>query len=242
MSNASSNSPTASNASGSPVALVTGASRGIGLWLVTHLAAQGYKVFATVRKQADVAGAEKLGKNITALVVELSDPGAVETLAARLKGQAIDLLINNAGVNGADRSAGNLSWGEFERVFTTNTFAPAMLVQALLPNLRLGKQRKIVNVTSELGSIANATPGFSYAYNASKSALNMITARLAKDLAGEGFTVLSICPGWNKTDMGGDQAPLDPKESTKTLLATTHRFGPADSGKYIRIDGSPIPY
>jgi NAD(P)-dependent dehydrogenase (short-subunit alcohol dehydrogenase family) len=117
-----------------------------------------------------------------------------------------------------------------------------MLAQALLPNLRAGKARKIVNVTSQLGSITNATPGFSYAYNASKSALNMITARLAKDLAGEGFTVLSICPGWNKTDMGGDQAPLDPKESTSTLLATTHRFGPAESGKYIRIDGSTIPY
>ena len=235
---ASPTSPTSS----SPVALVTGASRGIGLWLVTHLAAQGYKVFATVRKQADVAAAEKLGQNVTALVVELADAASVETLASKLKGQPIDLLINNAGVNGNDRSAGNLSWGEFQRVFTTNTFAPAMLAQALLPNLRLGKARKIVNVTSELGSIANATAGFSYAYNSSKSALNMITARLAKDLVSEGFTVLSICPGWNKTDMGGDQAPLDPKESTKTLLATTHRLGSADSGKYIRIDGTPIPY
>jgi NAD(P)-dependent dehydrogenase (short-subunit alcohol dehydrogenase family) len=235
---ASPTSPTSS----SPVALVTGASRGIGLWLVTHLAAQGYKVFATVRKQADVAAAEKLGQNVTALVVELADAASVETLASKLKGQPIDLLINNAGVNGNDRSAGNLSWGEFRRVFTTNTFAPAMLAQALLPNLRLGKARKIVNVTSELGSIANATAGFSYAYNSSKSALNMITARLAKDLVSEGFTVLSICPGWNKTDMGGDQAPLDPKESTKTLLATTHRLGSADSGKYIRIDGTPIPF
>lgn len=224
------------------VALVTGASRGIGTWLVTHLAGQGYRVYATVRRQADVAAVEKIGSTVTALVVELADPAQVEALATKLKGQPLDLLINNAGINGDDRTFEKLSWSEFGRVFATNTFAPAMIAQTLLPNLRAGKARKIVNITSELGSISNARPGFSYAYNSSKSALNMITARLAKDLEGEGFTVLSICPGWNKTDMGGDQAPLDPKESTQTLLATVHRLGTGDSGRYIRINGETIPF
>lgn len=220
--------------------MVTGASRGLGLEFVRQCRARGDQVLATVRSAASGKAAADLGARLFSL--DVAEPASIAALSRDLAGQPIDVLINNAGVIGQDKAVGGLSMEEFRRVFETNTFAPALVAQALLPNLRAGQRRAILNISSELGSIDHATPGFSYAYNASKAALNMLTARLAKDLAQEKFTVISFCPGWNRTDMGGSEAPLDPRDSIRQLLATFERLSPADSGKYVRIDGTEIPY
>ena len=220
--------------------LVTGASRGLGLEFVRQLRSRGDEVIAAVRALSAGKPAADLGAKV--MTLDVAEPGSIASLVHDLGSRPIDVLINNAGVIGQDKTVGALSMTEFRRVFETNTFAPALLAQALLPNLRAGKSRTILNISSELGSIDHATPGFSYAYNASKAALNMITARLAKDLAAERFTVISFCPGWNRTDMGGPDATLDPKESIRMLLATADRLTPADSGKYLRTNGSEIPY
>lgn len=220
--------------------MVTGASRGLGLEFVRQCRTRGDQVLATVRSAASGKAAADLGARLFSL--DVAEPASIAALSRDLAGQPIDVLINNAGVIGQDKAVGGLSMEEFRRVFETNTFAPALVAQALLPNLRAGQRRAILNISSELGSIDHATPGFSYAYNASKAALNMLTARLAKDLAQEKFTVISFCPGWNRTDMGGSEAPLDPRDSIRQLLATFDRLSPADSGKYMRIDGTEIPY
>lgn len=220
--------------------LVTGSSRGLGLDFVRILAGRGDRVIATARAPERSPELARLAWKTLPLKVD--DEASIAALARDLAGTPIDVLINNAGVSGEDRTVEALSFAEFDRVFRTNAFAPGVLTRALLPNLRAGKARMVLNISSQLGSIANARPGFSYAYNASKSALNMITARLAKDLANEAFTVVSFCPGWNKTDMGGPNAPLEGRDSIATLLATADRLTPEDSGKYLRIDGSPIPW
>ncbi len=225
-----------------PTALVTGASRGLGTEFVKQFGAKGYHVFATVRRQADVANAKALAPNVTVLVAELGDQAGIDSLAKQLDGTPIDILVNNAGVNGEDRAMGKLSWSEFERVYKTNIIAPIMLLQALLPNLRKGSRKLVLNISSELGSITNASAGFSYAYNSSKAALNMLSAKADRDLRSEGFIVVSFCPGWNKTDMGGKEAPLLPENSVATLLATAEKLTIRDGGRYMRIDGKDIAF
>jgi NAD(P)-dependent dehydrogenase (short-subunit alcohol dehydrogenase family) len=220
--------------------LVTGGNRGIGLALVRELASRGHKVIATVRDSSKVADVAKLGATVH--VLEADKPESIAALAKTLAGVPIDVLINNAGVSDEDRVVGTLNMEAFERVFRTNTFAPALIAQALLPNLRAGTRKQVLNISSQLGSIASANAGFSYAYNASKAALNMITARLAKDLAKEGFTVVSFCPGWNKTDMGGPDAVLDPAVSMKTLLDVAEKLTTASNGAYLHYHGEPIAW
>lgn len=220
--------------------LVTGGNRGIGLALVRELVSRGHNVIATVREQSKVAEVAKLGATVH--VLEADKPASIAALATALRGVPIDVLINNAGVSDEDRAIGSLSMEAFERVFRTNTFAPPLIAQALLPNLRAGGRKQVLNISSQLGSIAGATAGFSYAYNASKAALNMITARMAKDLASEGFVVVSFCPGWNKTDMGGSQAPLDPAVSMKQLLDVADKLTAASNGAYLRHTGEAIAW
>jgi NAD(P)-dependent dehydrogenase (short-subunit alcohol dehydrogenase family) len=220
--------------------LITGANRGLGLAFAKVYAQRGDKVIATVR-DVHAAPAELRGM-ARVLPLEVTDEASIGRLAAELRGEGLDVLVNNAGVMGDDPKVGQLSFTAFARVFSANAYGPAMLTQALLPNLRSGSGKLVVNVSSELGSIDHATPGFSYAYNASKAALNMISARLAKDLSGDRIIVASFCPGWNKTDMGGDQAPLDPFESITRLVGVASKLTLAQSGGYYRIDGSTIPW
>ena len=157
--------------------LVTGTSRGLGLEFVRQLRARGDAVLACARKPSSAAEAADVGAEVVAL--DVAEPASIAALERTLGSRPIDVLINNAGVSGQDAAVGGLSLTEFRRVFDTNTIAPALLTRALLPNLRAGRRRVVVNISSQLGSIAAATPGFSYAYAASKAALNMISARLA---------------------------------------------------------------
>lgn len=225
-----------------PTALVTGASRGLGTEFVKQLAAKGYHVYATVRKQADADKAKALAPNVTVLVGELGEQAGIDSIVKQLGDTPIDILVNNAGVNGEDQTMGKLSWSEFERVYKTNIIAPVMLLQSLLPNLRKGARKLVLNISSELGSITHASAGFSYAYNSSKAALNMLSAKADRDLRSEGFIVVSFCPGWNKTDMGGKDAPLLPENSVRTLLDTAEKLTIKDGGRYMRIDGKDIPF
>jgi NAD(P)-dependent dehydrogenase (short-subunit alcohol dehydrogenase family) len=221
--------------------LITGANRGLGLEFARAAAERGDRVIATVREPGKApAEVKKLAAEVHTL--DVSDPAALEGFATKLKATPIDILVNNAGVMGQDPKAGTLSFAEFQRVFNTNVFGACVLAQMLLPALRLGEKKQIFNISSMLGSIKSATPGFSSAYNMSKAALNMFSARLAKDLAKEGFTVVSFCPGWNKTDMGGPNAPLDPAQSVRKLLATGQTFTTKDSGTFRTIDGGSIPF
>lgn len=222
--------------------LVTGCSRGLGLEFARQFRAGGANVLAAVRDPEHAPTAlRQTGARI--LKLDVNHAGDIDALTREVSTACgLDLLVNNAGVISDDPTAERISADELRRVFETNAFAPAVLSTAMLPALRKGRRRAIWNISSELGSIASATPGFSIAYSASKAALNMITARFAKDLAPEGFTVVSFCPGWNRTDMGGAQAPLDPTDSIAKLIATGLKLGPNDSGSYRRIDGSVIPW
>ena len=216
--------------------LVTGASRGLGAEFVRQLRGAGHDVIAAVRQPDAARDATGAGARVVAL--DVTKPDTFEAFAAEVA-RPIDVLVNNAGVAARDGSLATVSLGTFEDVFRTNVFGLALVTRALLPLLGRGSRRTIVNVSSSLGSLVNTQGGFSYAYCASKAALNLMTVYMHKELAKDGFTVVSLDPGWNRTDMGGGEAPLDPRDTVRSMVGLMGRFDRGESGKFIGWDGQP---
>jgi NAD(P)-dependent dehydrogenase (short-subunit alcohol dehydrogenase family) len=216
--------------------LVTGASRGLGAELVKQLCACDHRVLAAVRNPSKADIARRQG----ATVVEL-DVDRPETFAAFAGAldRPVDVLVNNAGIADTDATLASLTPETMDRVHRTNVVGPALLAKALFPLLRRSERRAVVNVSSGLGSLAGTPGGFSYAYCMSKAALNMLTVLLHRELSGDGFTVVSLDPGWNRTDMGGREAPLDPADTVRAMIGILERLDRADSGKFLGWDGQP---
>jgi NAD(P)-dependent dehydrogenase (short-subunit alcohol dehydrogenase family) len=222
--------------------LVTGANRGLGIEFARQMRARGDHVIAAVRSASSSGVGDLKGIGVDLLELDVSSESSIAAAAKTLGSRPIDVLVNNAGVMGDDKSLETSSFDEFRRVFETNVYGAVILAQSLVANLKAAKGSMVLNISSELGSIAQATGGFSWAYCSSKSALNMLTKLMAADLREHSVRVYSFCPGWNKTDMGGPSAPLDPRESIAKLLASADRLTMQETGSYRRIDGSAIPY
>lgn len=222
------------------VYFVTGANRGIGLELVRILIARGATVLATVRDRA--SGLELIDSGARVFELDVSDPASIDALPGKLGDQPIDVLINNAGVSSTSKLLSDCRAEEFARVFAINATGPVLVARALLPQLRQGARKLIVNISSQLASIRNNTGGSSYGYRASKAALNMLTVSMANELRPEGFTCVCMHPGWVKTRMGGDQAPMTVEQSARFILEQADRFTPSDSGGFRNYDGSTLPW
>lgn len=225
---------------------VTGAARGLGAEFVRQLSARGDRVIATARvANAEMAEAASAGP-VRRLVLDVGTEPGIAGLGAQIGGEAIDVLVNNAGVSSEARTIATLSAAELQRVFMVNSFAPILVTRQLSPCLKRGTRKLVVNISSQLGSIANnAGPGgggSSYAYRASKAALNMLTVSMGHELKGEGIACVAMHPGWVRTDMGGEKAPLSPEESVRSMLRTIDRLTMADTGRFINHDGAVIPY
>jgi NAD(P)-dependent dehydrogenase (short-subunit alcohol dehydrogenase family) len=228
------------SAATSMTVLITGANRGIGLEYARQFAAQGYSVIGTVRDPADAQELSAVVDRVESL--DVADAASVAKLAQRLDGVAVDILVNNAGVlDRRDLTLESVDFAMMERTLAVNTLGPLRVCQALLPNLRAGGRRIIVNMSSEVGSIEQSN-GRWYAYRASKSALNQVTKCLSVELAPQGFVCVVLHPGWVRTDMGGASATLSPRESVAGLLAVIGNLGPADNGCFYDFKGMPIPW
>lgn len=220
--------------------LITGATRGIGLELAKQLIARGDRVIGTARSDKGADALKQAGAKVVEL--DVSNSGSVAGLGGRLGGEAVDLLINNAGVSSTSKSVASLDAAEVQGVMFVNAIAPMLVVQSVLANLRSGKGKTICQITSQLGSIANNDGGSSYAYRASKAALNQMNRSLAAELKGEGFMCLAVHPGWVRTDMGGPNATLSVEDSARHILGTLDRAAPADSGGFFNYDGTRLPW
>ena len=226
--------------------LLSGANRGLGLEFARQLVARGDEVIATCRDQAAASALNRLceaNANLNLLELEVRDSGSIARLARQLDGKAVDILINNAGVYGPRGAAfGELDGAAWAEVMQVNSIAPIMLAQALLPNLRKGSQRKLVFITSRMGSIADNRGGGSYIYRSSKSALNAAVKSLAVDLADEDIVSVLLHPGWVQTDMGGPNALIGASASISGMLQVIDRAGQAESGSFLAHDGAAIPW
>lgn len=227
----------------SRIALITGGNKGIGLETARQLGKQGITVLITSRDAARGAAALKslTADGVTAAVVPMEVTNAASIAAAVAKVQAtygrLDILINNAGIldYAGDTGVETTSIDTFRRVFETNLFGLIAVTQAFLPLIRKSAHGRIVNLTSILGSLAEHSDPASFiyefihpAYDASKAAVNMYTVELAHVLKGTPIKVNAAHPGWVKTDLGGDQAPMELVDGAKTsvALATLDANGP----------------
>ncbi|HWZ50023.1 MAG TPA: SDR family oxidoreductase [Granulicella sp.] len=234
------------------IALITGANKGIGLETARQLAGQGIVVLLGARDLAKGEAAAKTlqgeGLKVRAVKINVDDPADHKAIAALIEKEygVLDILVNNAGVMRDNFPAPNetsvTSDAVLRETFDTNFFAVVALTQTLLPLLRKSEAGRIVNLSSILGSLTlHATAGSPiydakiFAYNTSKAALNSFTIHLAHELAGTKIKVNSAHPGWVKTDMGTDAAPMELVDGAKTSvwLATLPQSGP--TGGYFHM-------
>jgi len=230
-----------------PTVFVTGASRGLGLEFCRQYAAAGWQVLGGCR---DPRGAEALKKaGVAVYKLNVDSDASVTDLARALEGQAIDVLILNAGVGTRERDRlGILDYGLWRDVLNTNLLGAMRVAEALLSHLGRGSLRKIVGITSGLGSHARlqreggGNRGAYYIYRTSKAALNMAMQGLAVDLAPRGFVCVALHPGWVRTDMGGPSAPLDVTQSVAGMRKTIDRLNAKDNGRFLGHDGAEMAW
>ncbi|MFQ5775502.1 MAG: SDR family oxidoreductase [Kiloniellaceae bacterium] len=229
-----------------PSVLITGASRGIGLAFARSFAGDGWRVHACCRnpdKARDLrALCEASGGAATVHRLDVTDGLKVASLARELAEEAIDILLNNAGVYGPKTGFGETDYDKWLPVFAVNTLAPMRMAERFVEHVARSRRRLIVNISSWMGSIAENTSGGAYVYRSSKAALNMVCKSLAIDLAPRGITAVVLHPGWVKTDMGGPNAAITPAESVEGMRLVIDRLTAKDSGKFLSFDGSEIPW
>jgi NAD(P)-dependent dehydrogenase (short-subunit alcohol dehydrogenase family) len=222
-----------------PSVLVTGANRGLGFALVKSFARRGWTVWAAARNPAVLAG---LPGDIHGVALDLGDAEAIDSLPARIGAPPLDLLFNCAGLLGSRAPMGGPETVEpWAEIFQVNVIGTMRLTLALLPLIEAGG-RKIVSLTSRLGSIGENTAGGITAYRASKAALNAAMRSLAREVAVKGIIVTVVTPGLVRTDMGGPDAPVSAEERVEVLIDLLPRIGPAQSGCFLNFDGREIPW
>lgn len=238
------------------VALITGANRGIGLALSTVLAQKGWRVIATCRDPAHADELRALSRKYPGVridALDVTDDAALKALAAKLRGQPIDLLINNAGILGSpqEQRLGNFDEKAFQQVMQVNAFAPLRVAAAFLDNVAASRQKKIVTLTSRAGSLGAVERSHEhYFYRMSKSASNMSMRLLQNDVRDRGVVVGLISPGPVDTQMNrawrqGAPPPaslLSPMQSAAAMIKVIDALTPQRAAHALNVDGSELPW
>lgn len=227
--------------------IITGANRGIGFELTKSFLGSGqWKVLACCRDTASAQELQELAKNsghkIGIYQLDVADELSVKDFAARISGKRVDILLNNAGISGDDRqSVFDMNFDAWLDTFKVNTMAPLRMVQAVMDNLRLSDQPKIVTISSRMGSLSHKGNGH-YAYRSSKAAVNKVMQVLSQDLEDENIIVSLMHPGWVQTDMGGKGAEITPQESAAALFKVITALKKTDSGRFLEWTGEELPW
>ncbi|CAG0933779.1 C-factor [Rhodocyclaceae bacterium] len=237
--------------------LITGSGRGLGVALVREFASHGWNVLATARRPeaaTELAALARANPKIVVETLDVTSVSSMQALAARLRGQPIDVLFNNAALLGDRHDEGNrrqqlgqLDEALFAQVMRTNVFGPLKLSETLLDNVLAGSRRRIVALTSGLGSLAMmGQMSRFYYYQMSKAALNMGFRALRHDLQPRGITVALLAPGMVATDMLAESGyrgeALSPAASAAGLYKLVEALTPADPGLPVNVDGKVIPW
>lgn len=225
---------------GAGTVFITGANRGLGLEFARQYAEAGWQVIGTARRPDAATDLKAL--DVRVMHLDVTNQESVDRLAHDLGDHPIDLLINNAGIFPMAATLPEIDFDNITRTLAVNTVGPMRVTRALLSNLRRGKAKMIVNITSNLGSIADNKNGSFYGYRESKAALNMFTRSLAAEMRDEGFTCIVMNPGWVQTDMGGANAPFQAPESISGMRVVIDRLTPADSGTFWTHEGEQMPW
>jgi len=227
--------------------LVTGSNRGLGLEWVRQFADDQWRVFATCRYPSEATELNRLAAQYPNIVVYRLDVTSHEDLYAlrrELKAEPMDILLNNAGtyLEKGELSLGHINYEDWTRTLQVNTLGAVRVTEGFVGQLSRGHKRLVVVTSSHMGSITDiASPG-SYYYRSSKAALNAAAISLSIELKSKNIGLLIVHPGAVRTRMGGPESLLDPQDSVKAMRVLLDRFTLSQSGKFLRYDGSEIPW
>ena len=222
--------------------LITGSNRGIGLKFAEEYSKLGWHVIATCRNPSHANKLNQLAKDFGSIEIyplEVSNSDQIHELADALKNKPIDVLINNAGIH-RSCTLGSIDKEAWLESFTINSIAPYEVTIHLLDNILQGSLKKVISITSKMGSIDDNTSGGSYIYRSSKTALNSIMRSLEHDLGRHGIATLTLHPGWVKTDMGGMGAWINVDESVAGMIKQIEKLNLSNAGRYVDYAGKKI--
>lgn len=222
---------------------ITGTNRGLGLEFVKQFLNRGDQVTATCRNPKDATELNRLqdNHNLQIFCLDVGDHGAVQKLQQQLVDRPIDIFINNAGIWRSSQ-LGNISIDEWMESFRINAIAPIKTIESFLPNIKLGEDKKVISITSKMGSIDDNTSGGSYIYRSSKTALNSAMHSMHHDLKNHGIATCTLHPGWVRTDMGGPGGLIDVEQSVSGMIKVIDHLSIENSGEYIDYAGKIIPW
>ena len=227
--------------------LVTGANRGLGLGLVKKFLKNNEKVICTTRnisksKELTLCK-EKYNDNLEICELDLLDKDSPNILSNFLGDETIDLFINNAGVIGhSAQHFKSVSLNHWLEVLKVNLIAPLLITQSIIKNIEKSSERKIYFISSKVGSIEDNKSGGMYIYRSSKTALNQVVKSLSIDLKPLGISVISLHPGWVRTEMGGPNALISVEESVNGMVDVISNTSIVNSGEFINYDGTRLPW
>ncbi|GGA29958.1 SDR family oxidoreductase [Paenibacillus physcomitrellae] len=228
--------------------LITGANRGLGFELALEALKRGHNVIAGARNPAEKEGKlqpllDKYSDQLQVVRLDVQDEDTIAAASAELRRQGIslDAIINNAAILKArDTRIEELDMKDVAESFDVNLFGPMRVVKHMLP-LLAESEASVINISSEAGSLTNAYPN-DYPYGITKTALNMFTLQLSSLLKDRGVQVLSVHPGWMRTDMGGEQAAMDPADSATGMLDLAERkTAPKSRYHFVKFNGDEMP-
>lgn len=235
-----------------PRILITGASRGLGLEHVRQYLEGGWEVIATARDPEASPGLkalESIGSGVLRpIVMDVTDHTRVDAVAGELQGEPLDILLNNAGTYGPKSAFEGLYYQSLEsmdfeiwrEIHELNVMAAFKVAVSFKPHLEAAAKPLLVNMSSDMGSVANNTIGKAYAYRSSKSALNMLTRGMA--IEWPNITVISMAPGWCRTDLGGPEATVETPDSVRLQQELFARLDSSRSGEFIDRFGENVSW
>lgn len=228
------------------VVVVTGVSRGLGFELCRQYLSEGAKVYGCCRfpeqSQKLLELKRSAGYQFELVPLDITQPGMIHNLQYVIE-EPIDILINNAGIYGpSGLSYDQITVDPWMEVLRVNTVAPIMVTQALVEKVAQSREKKIILMSSKMGSMGDNQKGGSYIYRSAKAALNAVGKSLAIDLADKGVSVGIVHPGWVLTDMGGENALIDTETSIHGIRKVIEQLSLKNSGKFVSYDGSLISW
>ena len=226
-----------------PTVLITGANRGLGWEYARQYADEGWRVIATCRDPQNAMELSSLEGDLEIHALDIGDHDKILSLANSLRKEAIDLLLNNAGIfDPCPSKLGDIDYNTWKDFMHINVMSPLMVCASFSDHVAASNLKKIAIMSSKMGSIDDNSSGGSYVYRSTKAALNAVMKSLSIDLGRRDISVVILHPGWVRTDMGGPNGLIDAPESVNGLRQVIKGVNLKNSGRFYNYDGSEIPW
>lgn len=221
--------------------LIIGANRGLGLEFAKQYSELGHHVFATTR---DKSKSDQLvaTANTTVLELDLNEDKSIDRFIDEMSSIKIDILIHNSGIFRDEQLNEDLEIDAWMNEMRINAITPIIVARKLKQNVLEGKDKKIIFISSQMGSIDDNYSGRFYFYRSSKSALNSAAKSLAIDWKDKNISVLMLHPGWVKTDMGGESAKLEIPDSIQRMIQVISDLNLETSGSFVNYEGNKLEW